>query len=172
MLYSMNKLNRYIITGIIFVIIAGTLSHFVYEWSGKSFILGFFFPVSESAWEHMKLCFFPMLIYSLYMKKRLKNEYPCIASASYLETLLGAFLIPVIFYTYSGILGSSFLPLDIATFIVSVILAFWAVYRLTLSCRINSYSFLLGLLICIMAICFFLFTYLPPDINLFRDPTK
>ncbi|MCI7596961.1 MAG: DUF6512 family protein [Lachnospiraceae bacterium] len=168
----MNKLNQYIITGIIFVIITGTVSHFVYEWSGKNFILGFFFPVNESTWEHMKLCFFPMLIYSLYMEKKLKNECPCIAAASYFGTLLGTFLIPVIFYTYSGIMGKSFLPLDISTFILSVLLAFWAVYRLTLSRRINSYSFLLTLLIFIMAICFLLFTYLPPDINLFIAPTK
>ncbi|MDD7025196.1 MAG: DUF6512 family protein, partial [Oscillospiraceae bacterium] len=58
----MNKLKCYTITGILFVIITGTISHFVYEWSQNNFILGLFFPVNESTWEHMKLLFFPMLI--------------------------------------------------------------------------------------------------------------
>ena len=103
----MSKLKYYTIAGTIFVIITGSLAHFVYEWSGKNFILGLFFPVSESTWEHMKLCFFPMLIYSLFMNKRLKDDYPCVTTALLSGILLGTFFIPVIFYTYSGILGSN-----------------------------------------------------------------
>lgn len=166
----MNKLNQYIITGIIFVIITGTVSHFVYEWSGKNFILGFFFPVNESTWEHMKLCFFPMLIYSLFMNKSLKENYPCITSSLLFGILLGTFLIPVIFYTYSGTLGQTFLPLDIATFILSVILAFIAVYRLTLSCKFDSYEYLLKLSVLAVAVCFFVFTLFPPDMGIFIEP--
>lgn len=168
----MNKLKLYTITGAIFVIITGTLAHFVYGWSGKNFILGFFFPVSESTWEHMKLCFFPMLIYSLSMNRRLKYDYPCITSSLLFGTLLGTFLIPVIFYTYSDILGRNYVPLDIAVFIVSVIIAFFAVYRLSLSCKMVSYTFWLGLFIFFMAVCFLVFTYLPPDIGLFIAPTE
>ena len=55
----MNPLKSNIIKGILFVSIAGTLAHFVYEWSNNNYILGFFFPVNESTWEHMKLFFFP-----------------------------------------------------------------------------------------------------------------
>jgi len=169
---TMNKLKCYTIIGILFVIIAGTLSHFIYKWSGQNFILGFLFPVSESTWEHMKLCFFPMLIYSLFMAKRIKYPYPCVTSALLFGILLGTFLIPVIFYTYTGILGKNYLVLDIATFILSIILAFIAAYRLTLSCKMNSYTYWLGLAILVMAVCFFVFTYLPPDIGLFIAPTK
>lgn len=168
----MDILKRYAIAGTIFVIIAGTLSHFVYEWSGQNFILGFFFPVSESTWEHMKLCFFPMLLYSLFMSKRLKDNYPCVTSSLLFGTLFGTFLIPVIFYTYSGILGRSYVPLDIAVFIVSVILAFYAAYRLTLSCKMSSCISWLYLSTLIVAVCFFVFTYLPPNIGIFIDPTK
>lgn len=156
---TINKQKKDIIIGIIFVVITGTISHFIYEWSGYNYILGFFFPVSESTWEHMKLCFFPMLIYAIYMNRKWKDDCPCITSALLFGILLGTFLIPVIFYTYTGILGQNFLPLDIATFILSVILAFIAVYRLSLSCRLNSYTYLLGLLVLVMMICFFVFTY-------------
>lgn len=168
----MNKLKCYTIIGAIFVIFTGTLSHFVYEWSGQNFILGFLFPVNESTWEHMKLCFFPMLIYSFFMNKRLKEDYPCVTSALLSGILLGTFLIPVIFYTYSGILGRNYVPLDIAVFVISIILAFGAVYRLTLSCKMVSDSFQLGVFVSVLAVCFFTFTYLPPDIGLFIAPTE
>ena len=168
----MSKLKLYTIAGTIFVIITGSLAHFVYEWSGKNFILGFFFPVNESTWEHMKLCFFPMLIYSFFMNKRLKDDYPCVTTALLSGILLGTFFIPVIFYTYSGILGSNYVPLDIAVFAISVIIAFWAVYKLTLSCKMISCSFRLGLFVFVIAVCFLVFTYIPPDIGLFIAPTE
>lgn len=167
----MKKLKHYTITGAIFVIITGTISHFIYEWSGRQFLLGFFFPVSESTWEHMKLCFFPMLIYSCFMNKRWKDAYPCVTSALLFGMLLGTFLIPVIFYTYTGIIGRNYLFLDIATFIISVLLAFLCVYRLTVSCKMFSHTFLLGSLVFVMAICFLLFTYLPPNLGIFIEPS-
>ena len=43
--------------------IIGVLSHFVYEWSGENAFVGLFFPVNESIWEHLKLIFYPALIY-------------------------------------------------------------------------------------------------------------
>lgn len=168
----MNKLKCYTIIGAIFVIIAGTLSHFVYEWSGQNFILGFFFPVSESTWEHMKLCFFPMLAYSLFVNHRLKDDYPCVTSSMLFGTLLGTFLIPVIFYTYTGILGRNCIVLDITTFILSIILAFVAVYRLALSCKMVSYTYWLGVSVLAIAVCFLIFTYLPPSIGLFIAPIE
>lgn len=168
----MNPLKRYTITGIIFVIITGTISHFIYDWSGNNFILGFFFPVNESTWEHMKLCFFPMLIYSYFMNRKLKDDYPCVTSALLFGILLGTFLIPVLFYTYSSILGNNYLPLDIAVFILSILFAFIAVYRLTLSCKTVPDTFLLGLSVFLLAACFFIFTWLPPAVGIFTVPGK
>lgn len=100
----------------------------------------------------------------------LKGKYPCIISASACGILLATFLIPVLFYTYSGILGKTLMPLDIATFILSVLAAFFAIYRLTLSCKASSFSFALWTAVVITGICFLLFTYLPPQIGLFQDP--
>ena len=167
----MNKLKCYTITGILFVIITGTISHFVYEWSQNNFILGFFFPVNESTWEHMKLLFFPMLIYSFFLGRRLKGDYPCITSSLLAGVLLGTFLIPVIFYTYSGILGQHFTPLDIATFILSTLLAFATVYRLSLSCRASSCTFLLKICTLLLAFCFMIFSFRHPDLGIFMNPS-
>lgn len=163
---SMNTLKNYTIKGIIFVLITGTISHFIYEWSGNNPILGFFFPVNESVWEHMKLCFFPTLLYSFYMNRQLESDYPCVTSSLLFGILFGTILIPVIFYTYSGILGYHSMVLDIATFIVSVLLTFLAVYKLTLSCAVADYQDILKILVLIFTVCFFAFTYYPPDIGI------
>lgn len=168
----MNKLKRYIIEGIIFVLITGSIAHFIYDWSGENALIGFWVPINESIWEHMKLCFFPMLLYSFYMIYKLEPDYPCISSSSMFGVLLSTFLIPVLFYTYSGILGANYAIFDIGTFIVSVIISFVAVYKLTLSCKVASYETLFKLLILILAMCFFIFTYHPLNIGIFAEPTE
>ncbi|MDD7403631.1 MAG: DUF6512 family protein [Butyribacter sp.] len=166
----MNKLKLYTIIGTAFVIIAGTISHFVYEWSGNNFILGFFFPINESTWEHMKLCFFPMLLYFLFTNQKRKDSYPCAVSSAPAGILLGTCLIPVIFYTYSGILGQNYIVPDIATFLLSVLFGFLAFYKLSLSCKAQRCLFWLWLGVIVFAICFVLFTYFPPKLGIFMEP--
>lgn len=169
---AMKELKSYTIAGIFFVLILGCLSHFFYEWSSNNFIVGLFAPVSESTWEHMKLIFFPMLLYSLVAIPNLKDRYPCITSAYSAGILLGTLLIPVIYYTYTGILGYHLLALDIGTFALSVILAFAAAYRLTLTCRVKNYSGLLCGVVFLILISFIVFTCYPAQIGLFLAPAS
>lgn len=166
----MKKLKKYTFSGALFVLLTGTLSHFVYQWSGNNFIVGFFVPVSESTWEHMKLCFFPMLLYSFFMNHRLKYDFPCVTSGLLSGILLGTFLIPVMFYTYTGILGNHYLPFDIATFLASVLVTFVTVYRLALSCRLHAHTTWLAVAVFAMLLCFLVFTYFPPSLGLFHSP--
>ncbi len=164
----MNSLKSSTILGICFVLIIGTLSHFVYEWTGESYITGFFFPVNESTWEHMKLIFFPMLLYSFYMKWKLQDSYPYIGAPLMAGILAGTVSIPIIYYTYTGILGYHTLVLDILTFVAAVLIAFTATYRLTKSCKAQKYRFILLGTVIFLMLCFFVFTYAPPDIGLFH----
>lgn len=168
----MKYLKRYTIIGMIFVIIAGTLAHFLYDWTGSNHIVGLFTPINESIWEHMKLLFFPMLLYSLMMILRFQRKYPCVTSALCFGILVGAFLIPLFYYAYTSILGKNIFILDISAFILSIVIAFWLSYKLTLSCRLESYISLLCIMVCILFICFLVFTYHPPDIIIFQDPTN
>ena len=167
----MTQLKRYTLIGAIFVTILGTLSHFFYDLSNQNFIVGFFSPINESTWEHMKLVFFPMLLFSFFAISKIKDNYPCITSSLLSGILLGTFLIPIIFYTYTGILGYNVFILDLLTFLLSVIGAFFVAYRLTLSCRMQEYTMLLWIAVGIVFLCFLLFTIAPPDIALFADPT-
>lgn len=169
----MKRLKHDTIIGIIFVLITGSAAHFFYDWSGSRYIVGLFTPVNESVWEHMKLLFFPMLLYSLIMILKLKEDHPCITfslcPALCSGILAGTFLIPLFFYAYTCLLGKDVFILDIGTFIASVIIAFWLSYKLTLSGRPKSYTLLLCGLVCILFVCFLIFTYHPPNMKIFEE---
>lgn len=167
----MKHLKSYTIIGIIFVLITGTLAHFLYDWSGNNYIVGLFTPINESIWEHMKLIFFPMLLYSLFIIFKFKETYPCITSSLSFGILTGTLLIPIFFYAYISVLGKDIFILDIGIFILSILIAFWLSYKLTLSYRLKPYTFLLCFLVCILFLCFILFTYHPPSARIFENPT-
>lgn len=168
--YSMKCLKRAARIGVLFVLITGSLSHFLYDWTGRNAVVGLFVPVNESVWEHMKLLFFPMLLYSLFVIFRYRVEYPCITSSMCFGILVGTFLIPVFFYAYTRVLGRDLFLLDIGTFLFSILIAFLLSYRLTLSCRLRPYTFLLCILTAVLFVCFVWFTCYPPPFKIFEIP--
>ncbi len=164
----MRNLKSNLLIGFLFVTILGTLSHFLYEWSGHNSLVGLFTPMNESTWEHMKLLFFPMLLYIPIASHFLKSNYPDIANALAIGLLAGTLFIPVFFYTYSGILGFTVMPLDIASFYVSVLISFLTAYRLALAN--NSLNNRIFIFVFILALCFIFFTYTPPGLAIFKNP--
>lgn len=166
----MKSIKSYILTGILFVSVLGTLLHFAYDWSGNHFWVGLFTPINESIWEHTKLIFFPTLVYALYLNKKIKTEYPCVSSAMILGAISGVLSIITLFYTYSGILGFHVAFVDIAIFYISVIASFYIAYKAMLSCKIKKWAILLQALNLLMICLFLIFTLYPPNIPLFIQP--
>ncbi|MEE1313913.1 MAG: DUF6512 family protein [Lachnospiraceae bacterium] len=166
----MNSLKHTLIIGVAIVSLLGTLSHFIYELSGNNFILGFFFSTNESTWEHMKIFYFPMLIYSIYLIKKYKPDHPCIASALWSGILIGIITIPILFYTYSGILGRTYTAVDILIYYIAVTLAFFTTYRFTTRCKMQPYTKILTCLIILLSLAFLIFTYQTPNLGIFQNP--
>lgn len=169
------KLLLYTVIGALFTSIVGTLSHFFYEWSHQNFFVGLFAPINESTWEHMKLLFFPMLLYFILTWNYIRQDYPCISYAYPWGILAGTFAIPILFYTYSGILGRNYTPIDILIFYISVILAFTIIYKKTLSCQEKNISsgkipILPWLPVLLLTACFFAFSVFPPSLGIFTSP--
>ena len=52
--------------GIVFIIVLGGALHFVFDLSGEWPPLALIAAVNESVWEHLKLGFWPALIYFLF----------------------------------------------------------------------------------------------------------
>ena len=59
------KVLIYEIIGTAFIIFLGSALHFTYEFSGRFDFIGVFSAVNESVWEHLKLAFWPSLIWIL-----------------------------------------------------------------------------------------------------------
>ena len=154
----------------LFVAVLGTLGDFFYQWSGYNHYVGLFFPVNESTWEHMKLFFFPALICYIVLCFIKRNNHPCILYAFPKTIFLGTFLIPVLFYTYSGILGFNVSFLDISTFYISVILSFLYLYKTTVSVKKLDYSLAWNISLIFLALLFMCFSYNPPDLGIFEVP--
>lgn len=168
----MKQFKHYTIIGIVFVLIVGTLAHFLYDWTGRNPVIGLFTPVNESIWEHMKLLFFPMVLYGLVMILKFKKDYPCIISSLCFGIVIGTLLIPVFYYAYVSVFGRNIFIMDMGTFILAILMAFWLSYRLTLSCRLKPYTvFWCGLAI-FLCLCFLLFTYHPPAGKIFTVPVS
>lgn len=165
----MKSLKTFCIIGAVVTIILGVISHFVYDWSGGNFLVGLFFPVNESTWEHLKLLFFPMFAYALVAGKAIEEQYPCIYNAMFTGILAGLGLIPVLFYTYSGILGYNVDWLNIVTYIVSVGFAYYVVCRKAEKCTVDE-SKLLRYLMYILLLAFMVFSIYPPEPGIFQSP--
>lgn len=165
------NLKYWTIAGMIWVGTAGTLLHFLYEWTGRNSLAGLIGPVNESTWEHMKLLFFPMLLFILIENKYLKGKYPALLAARTAGLAAGLILIPAVFYTYTAILGRNYLILDILTFIISIIAAFLTGSLLAGYNRLKKYTAYAAAALLLLTICFFVFTYAPPSLELFRDPS-
>ena len=88
------------------------------------------------------------------------------------STVTGVALIPVLFYTYTGVLGRHLLWADIAVFYLSVLGAFALDFRLLRRGRFTSlWQQILGLLaLWGLAFLFVYCTFHPPELGLWQDP--
>lgn len=161
---------QYLIAGFIFSAVLGTAAHFFYSWSGNNPLIGLISPVNESTWEHMKLIFFPVLLWSFFLSPGLSDKVPALRPALLFSSLLGTLSIPVLFYTYSGILGNNITWIDILIFFISVFITFFCTWKLQSSAKIEQKRTAIYFLTVLFIILFFLFTILPPDIGLFAEP--
>lgn len=166
----MKNLKEYMFIGFIFVSILGTLFHFLYDLSGNNFLVGLFTAQNESVWEHTKLLFFPMVLFSLYKKRDLTTKYPKIKDGILFGAVCGTFLIPVLFYTYSGALGYNLTAVDISIFYVCVAFAFFIAYKFTASNKHTPNQNLLNITVLILTILYIVFSIYPPKIALFVSP--
>jgi hypothetical protein len=157
--------------GIVFIIVFGSVLHFTFDWSGHQAVVGVFSAVNESVWEHLKLGFWPAIVFALIEFKYLKK-----ATNNFLfGKTVGIYLIPVIitvlFYSYTAILGESLLVIDILTFIIAVMVGQLVSYRLLtgkkLPYNLDRVS-LIALLL--LGLAFVLFTFYPPPLAMFQDP--
>lgn len=163
------KIKKFQIFSAIVVFLLGTLLHFTYDLSNGNKIIALFSAVNESTWEHLKLIFFPMLITTIIgyfiIGKDIKN-YWC----SKTKGIIVAILFTIIFfYTYTGILGKNIAFIDISSFFIAVIIGEFVSYLLMIN-NFKCNDLIAKIILLILIICFIIFTFVTPQIGLFKDP--
>ena len=119
--------------------------------------------------------FFPLFLFSVVQLCCLGRTYPNFLAVRGISTLTGVTLIPVLFYTYTGVLGSHLPWADIAIFYISVIAAFLLcarkakrVQKKQLTCpKWEERLLILSLLLFFAGFVFF--TATPPDLGIFQS---
>jgi hypothetical protein len=150
--------------------LGGTILHFLYDWLGEAVWIAPFSGVNESTWEHMKLLFWPLLLFAIVQSFFFKNRenFWCVKLRG---ILLGLSLIPILFYTYNGVIGKSPDWINIAIFFISAAAAYIYEARLfhkdQLRCKFPKLAWAV---LSAIALLFILFTFRTPEIGIFRDP--
>lgn len=168
----MEHIKQWQIAGAIFTIMLGTLLHFTYKWSGKCPFVSYFAPINESIWEHQKLLFTPVVLFTvielLAYGKSIRNFLP----VKVLSIIIGIFVIIISFYTYSGVIGQNCLAADVGIFILGVLASYWFSNHFlnTDFFTSPSWQFVSYVLLALLIYFFATFTLSPPHIAMFRDP--
>jgi hypothetical protein len=167
-------MNKYILKwellGIVFIVIIGSALHFVFDLFGGWPPLAIIAAVNESVWEHLKLGFWPALIYGL-IEYRYINK---LSSNFLFAKAIGILLIPaaitVLFYGYTAF-TEHILAVDIAIFVVAVVIGQMTSYKILTTTALPSWTKRLGIVLLIaMLIAFATLTYYPPQLPIFLDP--
>lgn len=158
--------------GFAFVSVAGTLLHFVFEWTHGNIIVGLFSAVNESIWEHIKLLFFPMLVFAVIQSRYFKERrhFWC---AKLSGIITGIILIPTLYYTYTGALGVKADWVNILIFFITAAICFIVETRTlknSWGCKISPTAS--KIIILFIGCLFIIFTFIPPHIPLFIDPLE
>ena len=166
-----SSLFKWQFAGFLFTCVAGTLLHFLYEWTGNNIIAAVFSGVNESTWEHMKILFIPMFVFALVEKHLICVDSHNFWCAKLKGFSLGLITIPVLFYTYNGAIGQSPAWLNIAIFYISAAMAFIYETYLIKNKKPCFFSQTMAFsIICIIALMFLVFTFVQPPLLIFRDP--
>jgi hypothetical protein len=169
--FQKKTILRYELFGMLFISLLGGLLHFTFEWSGYQPIVGVFSAVNESVWEHLKLGFWPALLYAIIEYRQIKKETNNFFLAKTVVPYAIIAIIPLIFYSYTSITGESIFVIDILSFFVAVVIAQFLSYKLLthkqLSNKLEKVAILALLL---LGVAFIVFTFYPPHLPIFQDP--
>jgi hypothetical protein len=169
----MNSLKRWRLAGIITITISGFGLHYLFSWTDDSKIIGLFVPVNESVWEHLKLGYWSIVLFSiveyLFVNRSVNNYY----YAKTIGVLALEITIIILFYGYTLITGKDIFLIDIFSYILGAILCQYLTYRFL---RLEPFSMLVNRISLIafisIGVLFGVLTYHPPHTALFKDPNN
>lgn len=152
--------------------ILGTVFHFAYSWSGNNTFAGLFFPVNESTWEHLKLIFFPTVLYSVFEYLKLDNKPKNYIPATVISILFAMLITVTLYYTYKGILGFNIDFFNITIYYIAILFLIISRSEILKSNKFifdNSIAFF-SIIFILLLLFFWVWSYNPPNLNIFKPP--
>ncbi|MBN8580277.1 MAG: hypothetical protein J0L96_06360 [Anaerolineae bacterium] len=165
-----NKVLIWEIGGFLFIGLIGAALHFTFEMSNfSSMEVAYFSAVNESTWEHLKMVFFPGLVFALIQYTYVRDEVNNYVFAKVAGLVIMPLVIAVGWYIYAPILGRSYFPADLFLFYLAVFVGQWASYKLLTHAPLEKKytQYAIGVFL-VMFVAFSTFTFFPPNIFLFE----
>jgi hypothetical protein len=165
-----NTILKWELLGIIFIVMLGALFHFMFQLSNYWAPLGAIFPVNESVWEHLKLPYYPLIIFSLIEYGFIKERANNFVIGKTISFIISISTILIVFYSYTAIFGVELLIVDILSFIGGVIIGQLVSYVILTREQLSmSYINASWIIFIAFGIVFAVFTYFPPTLPIFQD---
>lgn len=165
----MSQLLLLELIGIPAIYVGGSLFHFLYKYGGKRKWLAVISPVNESIWEHLKIAFYPALIYSV-IQALILIELP---SNFFTAEIIGIYAMIVFIllaeWIYPAVLKRNVLLLDLLVFFFAIVISQLVSYIFFGFESFKLSDLLLLLIVMAQVLIFAWFSFRPPRWQLFRD---
>lgn len=166
-----NRILKWELGSFLFIGLVGAALHFTYELSDfSSNVVAYFSAVNESTWEHLKMVFFPGLVFALIEYTYVRDEVNNYLIAKTVSLFIMPLVITVGWYIYAPAVGRSIFPLDLLLFYIAVFAGQVASYKLLTRPPLGkTYGRISLAALLIMFFAFSTFTFYPPRIFLFEN---
>ena len=152
--------------------LAGSLLHFLYDWSGENRIVARIAAVNESYWEHIKIAIWPLFFFYALMfvvgGNRIVGFVPAATIALYSVPVT---MIAIVF-GYKRLTGRNILWLDILVFLATIVVSLLVFVLLT--AQLAASGLTIGISVAFLAVLLFavaVYSVAPPaEPDFFRDP--
>lgn len=126
-------------------------------------------PVNESAWEHLKLLFWPMLLTGFWLARGTPDRYALWSGIFTAELLMPPFLLGALYLLQCGFWVFS-LPVDVALYIVTTALGYLVAYLVFKGKRLEKAAAWLLVPVILYGASLILFTFAAPQLGVFLPP--
>lgn len=168
----------YHLIGFVVLCIVSIPLHFTYEWLGENRLIGYVTPVNESIWEHLKLSFWPTLLWwaigYFVFKERKSIDGQAWFYASFLSLITAPTVIVSYYYTFTAGLNIVSPTLNILSLFIGLLVGQMLAlhsYRYTLKPNKPIFGVLLLIVLAFIGMSLFS-TYSPPDLPIFIPPNQ
>ena len=166
-----------LMSGIFFIIctLMGVFFHFAFKLLGGYAWLAPFVPVNESIWEHLKLIFVPYILFLMPIEYFLYGRHLKRFVSSRLIGVIAAMSFVVMeFYTIKGAFGEPPAAVNIIIYCIATLIAYIIPLFVASHARGDdtpTVKFISLVALAAIFAVFIAFTFYPPKLPLFLDPT-